>query len=308
MEGLVGFFVNTLVLQTDVSGDPSFRELVGRVRAADLAAFAHQDVPFERLVEVLNPARSLSWHPLFQVMLTLQNNADARVELPGLDCVVEQVGVPAAKFDLSFDLTETAEGMAGVIEYATDLFDESSVLALVERFQRVLAAVVADPRVQVSDIEILTPAERRTLLHDVNDTARPMDRQTLVDVVEAHATGTEFGDPIEVRALHAVYGRDRPSGSPLRIGSAKSNIGHLEAAAGVAGLLKVVLALQHGELPAHLHLGEPSPHVDWASVAVEVTVVERSSGPASCCPSAVPACCWTRPRRPGRSRRTTART
>ncbi|GAA1607134.1 hypothetical protein GCM10009679_08710 [Saccharothrix algeriensis] len=190
LDDLVGFFVNTLVLRTDVSGDPSFQVLLERVRETDLAAFAHQDVPFERLVEVLNPARSLSWHPLFQVMLTLQNNADARVELPGLDCVVEQVGVPAAKFDLSFDLTETAEGMAGVLEYATDLFDESSVLALVERFQRVLAAVVADPRVQVSDIEILTPAERRTLLHDANDTARPYEPGTIVAAVQEQAART----------------------------------------------------------------------------------------------------------------------
>ena len=131
LDDLVGFFVNTLVLRTDTSGDPSFRELIARVRAADLAAYSHQDLPFERLVEVLNPARSLSRHPLFQVMLAFQNNAEPGAStLPGLTVASRAGRQPAsAKFDLSLSLGEqrapdgSPAGIDGVLEYATDLFD-----------------------------------------------------------------------------------------------------------------------------------------------------------------------------------------
>ncbi len=141
LDDLVGFFVNTLVLRTDTSGRPSFRELIGRVRAANLAAYSHQDLPFERLVEVLNPARSMAHHPLFQVMLVLQNNAPVRVELPGLTASPEPVNTATAKFDLAFAFAEQREGNAGldgVIQYSADLFDRSSVDTLADRLIRTL--------------------------------------------------------------------------------------------------------------------------------------------------------------------------
>ncbi|MEW2626410.1 condensation domain-containing protein, partial [Streptomyces sp. NPDC048106] len=170
LDDLVGFFVNTLVLRTDVSGDPSFAELVERVRETDLRAFGAQDVPFERLVEVLNPARSMGRHPLFQVALAFQNAPASDLVMPGLDVVIEPAGTGAAKFDLSFNLaesfTETGEpaGISGGIEFATDVFDRSTVERMAGWLTRLLEEVLADPQQPVSRARILDDAELRQLL------------------------------------------------------------------------------------------------------------------------------------------------
>ena len=196
LDDLVGFFVNTLVLRTDTSGDPSFRALIGRVRAGNLAAYAHQELPFERLVEVLNPARSLARHPLFQVMLAFQNNAEARPELCGLDVSAEPVATQSAQFDLSVSLGErrgadgSPAGLAGVIEYATDLFDRSTVEGLAGRLVRLLEGVVADPGRSISALDILSAEERRVLLHEWNDTARALPPATLPELFAAQAART----------------------------------------------------------------------------------------------------------------------
>ncbi|WP_432077259.1 condensation domain-containing protein, partial [Streptomyces wuyuanensis] len=139
LDDLVGFFVNTLVLRTDLSGDPTFRQVVERVRDADLEAFAHEDVPFERLVEILNPARSMARHPLFQVMLTFQNVAEPDLVLPGLAVRPERTAVAAAKFDLSFTLGEShasdgaPAGLTGRLDYRTDLFADGTARSLADR-------------------------------------------------------------------------------------------------------------------------------------------------------------------------------
>ncbi|MEU0768672.1 amino acid adenylation domain-containing protein [Streptomyces albogriseolus] len=170
LDELVGFFVNTLVLRTDTSGDPRFSDLLRRVRDTALAAYSHQDVPFERLVELLNPARSLSQHPLFQVFLALQNNADAELTLPGLTVAVEPDALRPAKFDLAFNVAETfgdghtPAGVTGVLEFSTDLFDRASAAGLVQRLVRILASVAQDPRRRIGAIEILTAEERDRLL------------------------------------------------------------------------------------------------------------------------------------------------
>ncbi|MQY11299.1 Tyrocidine synthase 3 [Streptomyces sp. RB5] len=160
LDEVVGFFVNTLVLRTDVSGDPTFAELLDRVRETDLSAFAHQDVPFDRLVEVLNPERSLARHPLFQVMMVLQNTPEPDLNLPGVTPSIEQVLDPPAKFDLFFDLREVADGgVQGVVEFARDLFDRETVEALCARLSLVLGQVTADPRRRTSELDVLLPAE-----------------------------------------------------------------------------------------------------------------------------------------------------
>ncbi len=173
LDDLVGFFVNTVVVRADVSGDPTFRELLTRVRATSLAAYANADVPFDRVVETLNPVRTLARHPLFQVMAVLQNNAETRPELAG--CEVEPVDVTrhAAKFDLTLTATETADGLSCVLEYATDLFREDTAEAILTRYVRFLEAIAADPDVLVSTVDILDPAERRTVVETWNETGTP---------------------------------------------------------------------------------------------------------------------------------------
>ncbi|MFE3525644.1 amino acid adenylation domain-containing protein [Streptomyces sp. NPDC059161] len=193
LDHLVGFFVNTLVLRADTSGDPGFRQLLDRVREFDLAAYAHQDVPFERVVEAVNPERSTSRHPLFQVMLALQNNPEPRLDLPGLDARMRQLRTSTAKFDLTFDLVErygddgAPRGVEGVVEYSTDLFDQATVEAVVARLVRLLEAVAADPELPLSQVELLSADEREQVLVGWNDTARAIDPATLPQLIEEQA-------------------------------------------------------------------------------------------------------------------------
>ncbi|MFD7829167.1 amino acid adenylation domain-containing protein [Kitasatospora sp. NPDC059803] len=166
LDDLVGFFVNTLVLRTDLSGDPSFAELLGQVRSDALAAYAHQDVPFEHLVEALNPTRTLAHHPLFQTMLALQNAPLGAFDLPGLRVTADLVHTGTAKCDLTFILAEQpgTEGLSGVVEYSTDLFDEATVAGIVDRWLRLLRAVVADPGRRIGRVDVLSAEELRALL------------------------------------------------------------------------------------------------------------------------------------------------
>ncbi|MFI0822799.1 amino acid adenylation domain-containing protein, partial [Streptomyces sp. NPDC021115] len=165
LDRLVGFFVNMLVLRTDTSGNPSFVELVARVRETSLAAYAHQDVPFESLVEELNPQRSTAHHPLFQVALTLQNNEQARFGMPGLRVRPELVGTGTSRFDLFFSLTESHSengepiGIDAYVEYATELFDAATVDTLIHRWTEFMRALVRDPEGPIGAADILTPRE-----------------------------------------------------------------------------------------------------------------------------------------------------
>ncbi|MFH8349192.1 amino acid adenylation domain-containing protein, partial [Streptomyces sp. NPDC018045] len=170
LDGLVGNFLNTLVLRTDISGNPTFTELVGRVRETDLAAYAHQDLPFEHLVDVLNPVRSLARHPLFQVAFALQNAPDTAFTAPGLGAEVVPVGLASSKFDLSVVLRERPDGggLDGLLEFATDLFDPATAQALATRLVEVFGRLADDARARVGDVDILLDGEREHLLSGVN--------------------------------------------------------------------------------------------------------------------------------------------
>ncbi|NUK88486.1 non-ribosomal peptide synthetase, partial [Streptomyces lunaelactis] len=196
LDDLVGFFVNTLALRTDTSGDPTPRELLQRVRDTDLAAYENQDVPFERLVEVLNPVRSMARHPLFQVMLALHNSTEDLLELPSVAAEAMPIDLDAALFDLHFDLTEsraedgTPGGMECYVEYCLDLFDRESAEGFGERLVRMLGAFADDLDQRTAAVGLLGRAERDRLLVQWNDTARPGEPTTLTELFEERAART----------------------------------------------------------------------------------------------------------------------
>ena len=169
LDGLVGFFVNTLVLRVDLAGDPTFAALLGQVRQRSLAAYEHQDVPFEVLVERLQPPRSLTHHPLVQVMLAWQNNAPGELRLGDLDTEPMPIDTHTARMDLLFSLaerfTDTGEyaGIGGTVQFRTDVFDAASIEVLVARLQRVLMTITDDPAVRVSSVDLLDEDEHEKL-------------------------------------------------------------------------------------------------------------------------------------------------
>ena len=170
IEGLIGFFVNTLVVRLDLSGSPSVGEMLGRVKAQTLAAQAHQDLPFEQIVEMVQPLRSLAHSPLFQVMFAWQNNENAAISLPGLE--VSSVGGPSgfAKFDLTLNLVEAGGRIVGGLGYATSLFDRSTIERYLGYLRELLTAMVADDRVSVERLPMLPEAERHQILVEWNAT------------------------------------------------------------------------------------------------------------------------------------------
>ncbi|GGN88978.1 non-ribosomal peptide synthetase [Nocardia rhizosphaerihabitans] len=165
---LIGFFLNTLALRTDLSGDPAFVEVVRRAGAADLAAYENQDLPFELVVEALNPERSAARHPIFQVMMVLQNNIRPRLALPGVEVAVEPLDMRTTRFDLEFTFTEdydenrAAQGITGSIQFATDVFDRQTAAGIAEMLVRVLETVVAVPDTRLSRLSLLSSAQRKS--------------------------------------------------------------------------------------------------------------------------------------------------
>ncbi len=170
LEGLIGFFANTLALRTDLAGDPSFQQLLKRVRTLCLQAYAHQDLPFEKLVEELAPERSLSHAPLFQVLFVLQNANDAILSLPGLKLQQFDVDNGTSKFDLTLFVQESTQGFRGVFEYNNAIFDESTIQRMVEHLQQLLTGVISDPTQKLSRLPLLGSAEEQLTLVTWNAT------------------------------------------------------------------------------------------------------------------------------------------
>ncbi|NLG50391.1 MAG: non-ribosomal peptide synthetase, partial [Chloroflexi bacterium] len=160
IEGLIGFFVNTLVLRADLSGNPTFWEVLRRVREVAIGAYAHQDLPFETLVEELQPQRDMSHTPLFQVMFILQNAAGGSQELPGLTLSQIETHSGTSTFDLTLSMSESREGLHASLEYSTDLFDAATVVRMLGHLRALLEGVVADPHQRIAEVELLTPDER----------------------------------------------------------------------------------------------------------------------------------------------------
>ncbi|MFI9722847.1 amino acid adenylation domain-containing protein [Streptomyces sp. NPDC052396] len=185
LDDLIGFFVNTWVLRTDLSRNPSFGDLLEQVRDKALTAYDNQDIPFERLVELLNPDRSTAYQPLFQTVLGWQF-VWPEIEMPDLRVSPLPAVTSTAKFDLFFNVVPKASGGAhGVLEYATDLFDHTTAVRIVDRFVRILEQAVEDPTVPVGDIEVLSAQERDWLVRGVNDTAHLVAADTLPGAFEA---------------------------------------------------------------------------------------------------------------------------
>nr|WP_052478682.1 non-ribosomal peptide synthetase [Kibdelosporangium sp. MJ126-NF4]CEL19983.1 Siderophore biosynthesis non-ribosomal peptide synthetase modules [Kibdelosporangium sp. MJ126-NF4]CTQ97207.1 Siderophore biosynthesis non-ribosomal peptide synthetase modules [Kibdelosporangium sp. MJ126-NF4] len=187
LDDLTGFFVNTLVLRTSTAGNPTFTDLLARVRATDLGAFAHADLPFERLVEHLSPERSMSRHPLFQVVVTHRMIDEEDLGLPGTTATAYRPGFVVAKFDLTFTVRETrgAEWLSLALNYALDLFEPDTSAAMVERLAHVLQVLCADPTARLSAVDVLTGGERELVLSEWNQTTEQVPDLTLAGLFEA---------------------------------------------------------------------------------------------------------------------------
>ncbi|HWI65532.1 MAG TPA: condensation domain-containing protein, partial [Symbiobacteriaceae bacterium] len=210
-ERLVGMFINTLVMRTDLSGNPTVRQVLARVRDVTLGAYAHQDLPFEKLVEELQPQRDLGRNPLVQVMFFLLNTPAVQPELPGLSMEVVRTEGATAKFDIDLFLEEDGGELQGHLEYNTDLFEAATVEQLISHFQTLLAAAVADPETKVADLPLLTDVERAELKTRTN----PVQVTTPYVPFEASETEQSIGERFEamVRQLGARTALVAPSGT-----------------------------------------------------------------------------------------------
>ncbi|MBC1312640.1 amino acid adenylation domain-containing protein, partial [Trichormus variabilis PNB] len=199
VEGLIGFFVNSLVMRTNLAGNPSFYELMGRVRDMAMDAYAHQDLPFEMLVEALQPERDLSHTPLFQVMFVLQNTPMSPIELTGLTVTPLVIKGSTAKFDLTLSMQNTDTGLVGAWEYNTDLFDASTIERMAGHFVTLLEGIVTNPQQRISQLPLLTAVEQQQLLVEWNNTQveYPIDKclhQLFEEQVQRtpHAVAVEY--------------------------------------------------------------------------------------------------------------------
>jgi len=206
-EGLIGFFVNTLVSRADFSNDPTFDELLRRTRESAFGAYANQDLPFERLVEALNPARSLGHGPLVQAMFVLHTQADASCQFPGLTLSLAEIDTQATQFDLTMQLVPEAGALCGALEYSSELFDAPTIARMALQFQTLLESVVANPRQRISELPMITPLERRRLLVEWNQTATIYPREACIqELFEAQVERSPDDTAVVFGGKAATYG------------------------------------------------------------------------------------------------------
>ena len=205
IEGLIGFFVNALVLRADLSGNPSFSELLRRVREVALEAYAHQELPFEKLVEELEPERNLSHSPLFQVMFALRHASRVKIRLPGLTLDQMPTETSTSKFDLSLFVSEEADGLKCTVEYNTDLFLETTIDRLLRHYQRILEGVVAKPEERISELPLLTQAESELLVVEWNDTRDEVPTETIDELFESQVERTPNVVAVKCGDLQMTY-------------------------------------------------------------------------------------------------------
>ncbi|WP_280412344.1 non-ribosomal peptide synthetase, partial [Nocardia asiatica] len=246
LDDLIGMFVNTVVFRTRFEPGESFAALLGRQRESDLRAFAHADVPFERLVEVLNPPRSTAHHPLFQVGLSFQNIARTALELPGLTVAGVDADLDVSQFDLhlivgdAYEESGAAAGIGGFFTYATDLFDRATVDGFAARFSRILAAVVADANTTVGDIELLADAERHDVLTRWNATDQSVDASaTLVSLLDASVAA----DPRSTAIVADGVGGERVELTYAELDARVNRLARHLISSGVGPESRVALAL-----------------------------------------------------------------
>jgi amino acid adenylation domain-containing protein len=189
-ENLIGFFVNTLALRTDLSGNPTFRELLNRIKNTTLDAFSHQELPFDKVVAAVSPERSLSYNPIYQVAFALQTYSKTNLEIPDLKIEPIELGSVTAKFDLFLSTKETADGLAVTVEYAADLFDAATIQRLIGHYRNLLEVITDNVDLRVSELPLLSESENRQILAEWNETATDFPQTCLHEILAEQASQT----------------------------------------------------------------------------------------------------------------------
>jgi non-ribosomal peptide synthetase component F len=283
VERLIGFFVNTLALRSDLAGARTFASLLHAVRRSTLDAHAHQEIPFEKLVEELQPARSLEHTPFFQAMFVLQNVPERRLAVRGLEISALDPSTGMAKFDLTLQQAELAGALAGAIEFAVDLFDPSTVLRWSRHFQAIMDAATADPARPLSELPLLGEGERAQLLGEWNDTAAPLPAGCFHELVARRASADPRANAVICADRKLTYGEvDRAAGEwahRLRargIGP-ESRVGLLaERAADTPAMLLGILKAGAAYVP--LDPAWPRERLEWVAEVAGLRVALAGSG------------------------------
>jgi amino acid adenylation domain-containing protein len=278
-ESLIGFFVNMLVMRGDLSGEPTFRELLARVRESALGAYAHQDVPFEKLVEELAPDRTLSHSPLFQIVFVLQNAPMPELKLPGLTLHPLDFELNTTHVDATLIMEETAEGMQGTAQYNTDLFDASTISRLLRHFHSLLASISADVDVSLSGIVLLSAEESRQLLSDWCGTRSAYPRHLSIhELFEQQAAATPDAIAVQSRDVQLSYAElsrrsDALAAHLRRVGVRREAMVGLLLERGAETVVGLLAILKAGGVYVPLDAQYPHERLQWMVEDAGVKVV-----------------------------------